>query len=141
MPRTEPFTYVYLKEFIMFCKNCGAQIDDRAVICPKCGVATDNYCNGGQNGNASSKKPTNWYAIWGLVLGLVGLFGGGYVFCIMPVLGIIFSALGLKRANQTEDQGVGLAVGGIVVSVFATAIWLFVWILAFILIAQGYYTI
>lgn len=22
-----------------FCKNCGAEIDDRAVICPKCGVA------------------------------------------------------------------------------------------------------
>ena len=22
-----------------FCKNCGSQIDDRAVICPKCGVA------------------------------------------------------------------------------------------------------
>ena len=20
-----------------FCKNCGAQIDDRAVVCPKCG--------------------------------------------------------------------------------------------------------
>lgn len=23
----------------MFCKNCGAQIADQAVICPKCGVA------------------------------------------------------------------------------------------------------
>ena len=22
----------------MFCRNCGAQIDDRAEICPKCGV-------------------------------------------------------------------------------------------------------
>ncbi len=22
-----------------YCKNCGAQIDDNAVICPKCGVA------------------------------------------------------------------------------------------------------
>lgn len=23
----------------MFCKNCGAQIDDEAVVCPNCGVA------------------------------------------------------------------------------------------------------
>ena len=23
----------------MYCKNCGAQIDDNAVVCPKCGVA------------------------------------------------------------------------------------------------------
>ena len=22
-----------------FCKNCGAQIDDKAVVCPSCGVA------------------------------------------------------------------------------------------------------
>ena len=22
-----------------YCKNCGAEIDDRAVICPKCGVS------------------------------------------------------------------------------------------------------
>ena len=27
----------------MYCSNCGAQIDDKAVICPKCGVATENF--------------------------------------------------------------------------------------------------
>ena len=27
----------------MFCSNCGQQIDDKAVICPKCGVATANF--------------------------------------------------------------------------------------------------
>ena len=27
----------------MFCKNCGSQLDDRAVICPHCGTPTDNY--------------------------------------------------------------------------------------------------
>jgi peptidoglycan/LPS O-acetylase OafA/YrhL len=27
----------------MFCTNCGAQIDDKAVVCPKCGVATINF--------------------------------------------------------------------------------------------------
>lgn len=26
----------------MFCKNCGAGIDDKAVICVKCGCSTDN---------------------------------------------------------------------------------------------------
>ena len=29
----------------MFCSNCGAQIDDKAVICVKCGVATNNLNN------------------------------------------------------------------------------------------------
>lgn len=27
----------------MFCSNCGSQIDDKAVVCPKCGVATSNF--------------------------------------------------------------------------------------------------
>ena len=26
----------------MFCSNCGAEIDDKAVICVKCGVPTNN---------------------------------------------------------------------------------------------------
>ena len=25
----------------MFCKNCGKEIDDRAAICPNCGVPTE----------------------------------------------------------------------------------------------------
>ncbi len=27
----------------MFCYKCGSQIDDEAVVCPKCGCATKNY--------------------------------------------------------------------------------------------------
>lgn len=35
----------------MFCKNCGKQIDDKAVVCPCCGVETKRY------GNANDKQP------------------------------------------------------------------------------------
>ncbi|OQP59495.1 hypothetical protein A3860_37285 [Niastella vici] len=27
----------------MFCSNCGTQIDDKAVVCVKCGVPTHNF--------------------------------------------------------------------------------------------------
>ena len=27
----------------MFCSNCGTQIDDKAVVCPKCGAPTPNF--------------------------------------------------------------------------------------------------
>ena len=27
----------------MFCSNCGTQIDDKAVVCVKCGVPTTNF--------------------------------------------------------------------------------------------------
>ena len=36
----------------MYCKNCGAQIDDKAYICPNCGVKT----GGGYDANAKNKK-------------------------------------------------------------------------------------
>jgi len=29
----------------MFCRNCGAEIDDKAVICVKCGCSTTNNVN------------------------------------------------------------------------------------------------
>lgn len=34
----------------MFCSRCGAQIDDQAMICPRCGCATQNYRPGDQYG-------------------------------------------------------------------------------------------
>ena len=27
----------------MYCTNCGSQLNEKAVICPNCGVATENY--------------------------------------------------------------------------------------------------
>ena len=27
----------------MYCKKCGKEIDDNAVICPSCGCATENF--------------------------------------------------------------------------------------------------
>lgn len=27
----------------MYCSKCGAQIDDEAIVCPKCGCPTKNY--------------------------------------------------------------------------------------------------
>ena len=33
-----------------FCKNCGTEIDDRAVVCPKCGVAQQTVSAGADNG-------------------------------------------------------------------------------------------
>ena len=27
----------------MYCTNCGSQLNEKAVVCPNCGVPTDNY--------------------------------------------------------------------------------------------------
>lgn len=37
----------------MFCAKCGAQIDNEAIICPKCGCPTANY-----------DQPAQYYEYW-----------------------------------------------------------------------------
>jgi len=44
----------------MYCSNCGAEIDDKAVICVKCGCSTKNNTNSSisysNNGSVSDKS-------------------------------------------------------------------------------------
>lgn len=52
----------------MYCKNCGSQIDDKASICPHCGVAT------GYNPAVSADDaPSTGFAILGFFFPLIGL--------------------------------------------------------------------
>ncbi len=52
----------------MFCRNCGKEIDDNAVVCVHCGVAVSPNAAANANPNAKSK----------LVAGLLGIFLGAY---------------------------------------------------------------
>ena len=61
-----------------FCKNCGSQINDGTMICPKCGASQ----NSGANYNYSGRMPPrNSYDNGGFGWGLLG-------FCI-PLVGLI----------------------------------------------------
>lgn len=52
----------------MFCKNCGAEIDDKAVICPKCGVAQSNKPT-----VASDDAPSAGFAVLCFFIPIIGL--------------------------------------------------------------------
>ena len=49
----------------MFCSNCGKEIDDKAMVCPICGVATQNFSENKQpqvvinNTNTNANMNTN----------------------------------------------------------------------------------
>lgn len=88
----------------MFCKNCGKEIDDKAVVCPYCGVLQDKSL-------AHSKQPTNTLAIVGFVLSF-----------FIAIAGLICSILGRKRANELGGNGKGLATAGIVISIVSMVI-------------------
>lgn len=83
----------------MFCKNCGQEIDDKAVVCPHCGVAQremsyDTIKDGGGVG-------------WG-ILG-----------CCIPVVGLILWLVW----KDTKPQTAKAAGIGALVSVGLAALW------------------
>lgn len=51
-----------------YCRNCGAEINENAYVCLKCGAKADSEVNVVENPNAKSK----------LVAGLLGIFLGSF---------------------------------------------------------------
>lgn len=60
----------------MFCSNCGAQIDDKAVVCVKCGVPTNNYStqSGAANHYVDPAEGYDWLTTL-LLCFFLGAFG------------------------------------------------------------------
>ncbi len=87
----------------MFCKNCGKEIDDSAVVCPNCGVATENMAK-----NAPAPAQKNTMALVGFILALLSF----------NVIALIISIIGLSNSKKPEyaGDGKGFAIAGIVIS-------------------------
>ena len=86
----------------MYCKYCGQPIDDRAVICPHCGVATGN------DSPAADDAPSPGFA----------------VLCFFfPLLGLILYLLWHDNyPKKARSCGKGALIGVIVETVFGTLI-------------------
>ncbi|MDE7452924.1 MAG: zinc-ribbon domain-containing protein [Clostridia bacterium] len=104
----------------MFCRNCGKEIPDKAVYCVHCGAVTDNPSAFNAQPAAPDKK-TNGFAIAGFVLSLVGLVLGYYTYDVVPLLGLIFSIIGLVK-SKTCGSGRGLSIAGLVISIVSTVL-------------------
>lgn len=101
-----------------FCTNCGNELDDRAIMCPKCGIAlTQTVANSGQT-------QSNGMAIAGFILSF-----------FIPLLGLIFSIIGLKRSKETNN-GKGLSTAGIIISCITMVITLIMGIISFSVVSD-----
>lgn len=91
----------------MFCNNCGSQIDDKAVICPHCGVPVRGV---------TQPDKGNPLAIVGFILSF-----------FIAIAGLICSILGYQKCKKEGAPYKGLALAGIIISAVS-------WALALILI-------
>lgn len=58
----------------MYCKNCGEQIDDKAVVCPKCGVPVEGAVYPSEQSNKSvADAPSAGFAVLSFFFPIVGL--------------------------------------------------------------------
>lgn len=97
----------------MFCKNCGSQINDEAVVCPHCGVATEKMAAAANAQSATAGGETNVLAIVGFILSFFSL-----------IIGLVCSIIGYKQASDPKynGNGKGLALAGIIISSVSMAI-------------------
>ena len=75
----------------MYCQNCGKEVNDKAVVCIHCGVATGK----GDSLISSKDAPSNKKTEEGLSLLALG-FGYGSAF-VFPPGGIIMGICALKK--------------------------------------------
>lgn len=127
----------------MNCQNCGANVDGKA-FCPQCGAQVQapaqpsyNY-NGGYNQPAAPQgNPTKV-----LVFGILGLALSG-----LGVVGLIFSIIGLKQANNyiatygniSNQVRIArrLAIAGMIVSIIMTVIWVLYIVIIVVAVASS----
>lgn len=77
------------------------------------------------------EKRNNALAITGFVLSLVALIINPLA--IISILGLIFSAIGLKKVQEV-NSGKGLAIAGIIISILGTiyTIWITIYAIDFL---------
>lgn len=120
----------------MFCSNCGNEIKDGEVFCPKCGTAIENSNSNqkahissdfqGQNTNSASSlgnNPTGTrYASTALIFAVVGLVL--WCFCGIQLLAgfpaIVFGALAVRNKDpEIEKAYIAIGIGVLDIVLFA----------------------
>lgn len=118
-----------------FCANCGEKLNEKAIVCVKCGVPTENYVDQ----KTKVKQPgkglgiasmilgiiATWYSFWTLFIFVCILAAGEYfltfekialgiIFLMLPMtLLIIGGTLGISSRNKIKS---GINLTGLILN-------------------------
>ena len=68
-----------------------------------------------------NRRGTDGFAIAGFVLAMCSLVT--FWLFIPPILGVVFSAIGMNKTSDDKADGRGLAIAGLAVSILIIAVW------------------
>ena len=86
----------------MFCRYCGKELPDNAVVCTGCGCLANEDLIAPQT---EAQLQKNGMAVAGFVCSF-----------LMPVLGWVFGGIGLSRSKRRNGKGKSLSVAAIVIA-------------------------
>lgn len=112
----------------MFCKKCGKEILDDAVVCIHCGCAVEKEVAVTES---REKKKINVLCLVGFILGCVSWFLA--LWGTVALVGLILSIVGLVQANRKGESLKGLGIAGICVSVASVIYTIYVLVVAILL--------
>lgn len=87
----------------MYCRNCGRELDDRAVICPHCGIQVGQMSNTPTNSGPANR--TCDMAIIGFILSF-----------FVSIAGLVCSIIAYRKCRDENLGGKGFAIAGIIIS-------------------------
>ena len=97
----------------MFCKECGKEVNDKAVVCPSCGCmlnTEENLVSTSQE----KKKGISILCLVGFILSLVSLLLALYG--TVAIAGLVLSIIGIVKCSKNNLRLKGLGIAGIVVA-------------------------
>ena len=137
------------------CPACGTKIEGDSKFCTTCGYSLETKVNNQNSSQASNTNATNTnydinnnfttyegvkastvnqngIAIAGLVTSILSL-----VLCCgsISLISLILSIVGMNKAKELDGAGKGLALAGLIVSIFGMLMFLFlmlIWLIPFI---------
>lgn len=93
-----------------YCSNCGAEINENAVVCVKCGAAVTNVNNSLQNNNINSNNSSKSSMILGIVAIIFGVISFICALCVNSYLTGTFEGRLQRYAADFEATKMGLYI-------------------------------
>ncbi len=100
----------------MFCRHCGAEIENGSTFCSKCGKSvTEEHVKAEVVSNSSSNNKNDEMNICALLGFIFSIIGG-------TIVALVLSIIGRNQIKKQGGKGEGFAIAGMIISIVEIAL-------------------